>query len=469
MPIGRPGKNTIRVAKGAPKKSLKKKRKPKATTGRGRPSPRTGGTPAPEVDPMQQPYDPTKSQYGTNQDFENAVGATSRAQIQPGLDDVNAQERAMQSASDRRMQELRGWYDWAYQGNSAAATQAQQALTQAAAAQAAGGQESQDALTAALQGSQATQADLVGNLGGQATDTGQNAALLAGNQQYAGALQAAANANASSQAQTLQGNLYGLQLKGIESGKAEQARRAGLESGYQNQRKDLSNRLPDLQVQSRQQLQELEAARVQLGEAVANRKFQEYLAAQQLDLSKQNQTFQQWLAGEQLDISERGQTESERQGAASRSIARGQFRLDTAKTAAEIKRLQSEADQTGDKNKVAQAKARGERMKNAATMLNEYFKPQSSEYTTSNVDGTKKVTLNTKQYQARLSFDDALQQIRSQAGMGPIDSLRLLRNTLPSDPFFNRWRQRADRLLMGHGRNDQKSNRATTINNRPHG
>ena len=451
MPIGRPGKNTLRVATDVPKKSLKKK-KPKATTGRGRPRRGRSRTPEQPVDPMQQPYDPTKTQYGTNQDFEDAVGATSRAQIQPGLDDIASQERAAMSASDRRMQELRGWYDWAYQNNAGAATQATNALTQAAAAQATGGQEAQDTLSAALKASQDTQAGLVGNLGGQSTDTGQNAALLAGNQQYQAALQQAANANAGSQAQTLQGNLYGLQLKGLEAGKAEQSRRSGLESGFANQRTDLANRLPDLQVQSRQQMQELEAARVQLGESVANRKFQEYLASQQLDLSKKNQSFQQWLAGEQLEISERGQSESERQGAASRSIARGQFRLDQAKTAAEIQRLQSEAGQSGDKQKQEQAKQRGERMKNAATMLNEYFKPLPAEYTTSNVDGTKKVKLNTQQYQSRLSFDDALQQIRSQAGMGPIDSLRLLRNTLPSDPFFNRWRQRADRLLMGHGR-----------------
>src|ERR1044072_1216124 len=139
MPIGRPGRNTIRVAKSGPSsKTLRKK-----DTGRRRPPRNTrntgrGGARAPEepLDPMQEPYDPTVSQYRTNQDFEDAVGAKARSQIQPGLDDVNAQERAMQSASDRRMQELRGWYDWAYQGNSAAATQAQQALTQAAAAQA---------------------------------------------------------------------------------------------------------------------------------------------------------------------------------------------------------------------------------------------------------------------------------------------------------------------------------------------
>jgi hypothetical protein len=470
-----PFRPTSQQKKTAKPSSSRLRKRPKATTGRPRPSSGSGrgsgGTPAPPVDPMTQPYDPTVSQYGTNQDFENAVGANARSQIQPGLDDVNAQERAMQSASDRRMQELRGWYDWAYQGNSAAATQAQNALTQAAAAQAAGGQESQDTLAAALKASQDTQAGLVRNLGGQATDTGQDAQLLAGNQQYAGALQAAANANASTYANKLQGDLYGLQLKGIESGKAEQSRRAGLESGFANQRTDLSNRLPDLQTQSRQQMQELEAARVQLGESVANRKFQEWLSQQQLGLTKQNQTFQQWLAGQQLDISNRSQAESERQGASARSIARGQFQLDSAKTAAEIAHMGDQAKQTGDKTKIEQAKARGERMRNAATMINEWLKPTEAEQSTSNIDGVKKTAVDQKAYQDRMKngFDEVLQQIRSQGGLGPIDSLRLLRNSLPSNPVFNRWRQRADRLLMGHGRNDQKSNRPTSVAGRPHG
>jgi hypothetical protein len=391
---------------------------------------------------MQQPFDLQNSPYTTRQSFDDEVNRVAQSQIQPGLDEVNQQERSMQSGSDRRQQELRGWYDWGNQTNTAAWQQAQQALSQMAAQQAAGGQQSQDALSAALNQNVASQANLVQNLGGQATDQGQVAALTAGNAQNQAALNAAANAQAGAYSMGLLGQNQAMNLAGIEAGKAEQARRMGLESDFENQRRDLTNQLPGLRSQSRQTLMDSEMGR-------QNQMFQQYLAEKELGQSAQNQTFQQWLAKQQLKLSDREQTENEKTGRSQRGLARRQFQLDSSRVNAEINKASS------DKND-ERSKARGERMRNGAAMINEYFKPTEAEYKLDD-NGKKTNSLDVQAYQGRLNFDDALAMLRTQAGMGPIDSLTLLMNSLPHDRFFDRWRQRARRLIAGH-RSARKGN-----------
>jgi hypothetical protein len=83
-------------------------------------------------------------------------------------------------------------------------------------------------------------------------------------------------------------------------------------------------------------------------------------------------------------------------------------------------------------------------MRNAATMINEFLKPGKNEV---NKHGQVRQV-----YQQRMKngFDEALQMLRQQAGLGPVDSLRLLANSLPGGPPFDRWRQRANRLIAGH-------------------
>lgn len=391
--------------------------------------------------PVSPPYDPSKSPYTTQNDFDSAVNSMAQNQIQPGLDDVAIRERAMQSASDRRMQELRGWYDWAYQGNSANVGAAQTALANAAAAQAQGGQETQDVLRQALGANRDAQSQLVQNLGGQATDTGTQDKLLATNDAMNAALNSAATANANTYGAGMQGDLYTLQLAGIEAAKNEQQRRAGLESGFSNERTQLNNSLGDLRTQARTTLDTQEQTR-------ANQAFQQYLAEQELGLSKKNQSFQQWLAEQNLNLDKEKLEEDKKSGRTTRSLARANYQLDAARVANEARKIEADAANSGDEATQAQAKARADRMRNGATMVNEYLKPTDTDYDT-NPD-TKKKTLNQETYFGRLSFDDALQQLRTQAGMGPIDSLRLLRNSLPRDKKFDRWRQRADRLLAGH-------------------
>jgi hypothetical protein len=167
-----------------------------------------------------------------------------------------------------------------------------------------------------------------------------------------------------------------------------------------------------------------------------NQMFQQYLAEKELGQSAQNQTFQQWLAKQQLRLSGREQSEAERQGRRGAREANRRFVLDSAQVEAQARK--AEGDKTDER-----AKQRGERMRNGAAMLDEYLKPGKNEV---NKHGQIR-----KAYYDRLSFDDALQVLRTKAGMGPIDSLRLLINSLPQNfPNRARWVQRGRRLLNGH-------------------
>lgn len=430
--------------------------------------PSTGGaTPrASAPSPATTPYNPSQSPYTTQQDFDNAVNSTAQNQIQPGLDDVASRERAAQSASDRRMQELRQWYDWAYQGNSSNAGAMQTAMNNAAVANAQGGQEAQDTLASALANRSGQQAGLVSALGGQSTDNGTDSALLAGNQQNQSALNALAQGNAQTYGAGAQGDLYTLQLAGIEAAKGEQARRAGLESGFSNERTQLNNSLGDLRTQARSTLDQQEQTR-------ANQAFQQYLSEKEFNLSAKNQTFQQWLAKQNLNISQAAQEESERQGSSSRSLARANYGLDAARVANEAAKIEADAKGTGNKDNIANAKARADRMRNGATMFNEYIKPTKGDYTVDATTGKETTVVDPKRYNdrvGRLNFDDIYQQLRNQAGMGPIDALRMISTSLPQKfPNRARWIQRAKKLIQAEQLKRNPINTPTSVNGRPHG
>jgi hypothetical protein len=338
---------------------------PAPTGSKPKPKPRAVPRRKKRVDPMQQPYDLTTSPYTTRQSFENEVNRVAGSQIQPQQDEINRQIAAMQSGSDRRQQQLSGWYNWARTGNQGAMDAASQALAQLAGANAQGGQESRDALSAAIGGTQGQQNQLVSNLGGQATDTGQGAALQAGSVQNAASLSNLLGSQFGSSIAGMAGRGNEISLGGIEASQDESARRRGEEETFSSQLRDLSGQLPGLRSQARQTLTESEMNR-------QNQMFQQYLSEKQLGLSAQNQSFQQWLAKKQLSISGRQQTESERQGRAQRSVAQQQLQLDAAKVAADSAKIQQ-----GDDSE--QAKQRAERYRNGAAMINEYLKPLKNE------------------------------------------------------------------------------------------
>lgn len=423
----------VTLRKKPTKPSLKKKPKKKK--------------PALYREPKPEPFDPLAPQYTSPSQIETAALQQARSQIQPALDEITREETRAQGMTDRRRSDLKSWYDWAGGVANQAVGTTTAGLGALTGANNTASQRAQDTLAAALKSTQGQEDQFANMLNASSVN--------AADPNVMGAVQANDSANqqmlasAAAAAMGVTGAQPGqFALGGVRSLEDEARRYQGVMDELGGARRSTTARLPDLLASIRDNIWTREGerytTRTQLSEAKANRRFQESLAGQELGLKKRSQNFQEDLAEQELGEKKRSARVQE--GLSAAGIGIDQQNADTQRAA-----LEQEAAGAGTEEDKKLAEARAKRFNNGVAALNSYLTPGKDDFQEiENPDGTKKRKVASSYYK-RLSFDQALRMLRGQTGMGPLESLYLLRDTVnTSDPFFKRWNERAKKMINDH-------------------
>jgi hypothetical protein len=384
--------------------------------------------------PATAPYDPLAPLAPSA--IEENARAQAMTQVQPQIDALSSVNRDLTGSHDTRQQELKGWYTGLQSNLDKSFTQTSDALNAMIASNNAGSSDANATLAAALRGGDQTVANAAGMMNGVAAPPDQDAAILA-----------AANANASNQNSLVGANaLNALQASGdrrplasvglMESGLAENRRYDAQKKEYVNQAMDVANRIPELQNVAQQDIQALETQKGQLGEARANRLFQQWLAEKELNLKSRNQSFQEYLGQQQLGIQQQG---------ASLDAAKfkHQSQIDWAQIGLNQREIEAKLAEINGGKKDERGKLRAKQWDTGLSMLQGYMKPGEGEANPGVTDPKQLIDKDGNPLQPyRRKYDDAFRILTGQARMAKTDALRVL---AASD--FPSWRKRANQEL----------------------
>jgi hypothetical protein len=423
VPYSNSGNPPVKLKKKRPKAGVTphKKNPPKA-------KPKLTRQPAPKpYDPFA-PLDPAA--------IEANARARAQSQVQPEIDSLSTIARDTAGAHATRGRELLGWYGGLGNTLEKSYAQSSDALNRMIALNNAGGGDANNVLTAALRAGNQPVEQAAGMMKGVQAPTSDDAQILA-----------SAAANASNQANFTNANAMGtLQAQGdrrqlaavggIEAAAAENRRYDAQRKELGNQAIDVARRIPDLQNVARQDLQALEQQKAQLGEARANRLFQQYLAEKELNLKSRNETFQEYLATQQLGVSKEELGLKKSQFAHQSQIDWAQIGLNQKEIEARLASIKGK--DTGEKGKL-----RAKQWDNGLSMLQGYMTPGEGEGPIGVEDPQQLIDKDGNPLRPyRRSYDDALRILTGKARMAQSDALRVL---LASD--FPSWRQRARKEL----------------------
>lgn len=382
--------------------------------------------PVPPYDPLA-PLDPAA--------IEENARARAQSQVAPELDTLASLNREMTGAHDTRQQELKGWYSGLQNNLDTSFNQTSNALNQMIALNNQGGVDATNTLAAALrQGNQPVE-QAAAMMPGVQAPTSNDAQILA-----------SAAANAANQANFVGANAMGtVQAQGerrplasiglMEAGLGENRRYDAQRKEFANQAVDVARRIPELQNVARQDIQALEAQKTQLGEAKANRLFQQWLAEKELNLKTRNQSFQEYLGEQNLGL---------QKGAQALDVAKfkHQTKIDWATIGLNQREIEARLAEVQGGKKTERSKLRAAQWNNGLTMLQAYMKPGEGEGPVGvpNPGADPKTGAALQPY--RRSYGDALRILTGQAKMSKSDALRVL---AASD--FPAWRKKAKQDL----------------------
>lgn len=396
-------------------------------------------TPAPWSPPGYNPMTPSFRGAGA---LQNTAERHATEALAPQLSSIDSAISSAKGGSERRQADLGAWYGDATAKAEAAAKRASDAL---------GNLLSVSGTTLGNAGNsmEATLKEL-GSTPNMAMETDPAALLAALGSSEQSLLGGIASAGAPSVG-ALNEAPANLSVGLTRAREGEAARLQGEVGELGNQKAAAMNSLPSLISQERTRLESREIDKVkaerdyrlavqQFGEARAGRLFNEWLAEQELGLNRRQQTFQEYLAEWEARNTETSQADQSALGWA--DLGQRGNEADQAESAEE-KKAREERE-----------KLRGEQRQRGADLLASYLAPTMvPKYK----EGKKMGERPQKDWEKSKTFDQALQMLRTQAGMGPLDSLYLLRDTLrgmltpdvPGDPW-ERWYERARGMINDH-------------------
>lgn len=362
--------------------------------------------------------------------------ARAQSQVAPELGTLAGIARDTAGAHDTRQKELVGWYGGLQGTLDKSFNQTSSALNQLIALNNQGGVDANNVLSAALrQGNQPVDS-AAAMMPGVSTPQSNDAQALA-----------SAAANAANQSNFVGANAMGtLQAQGdrrqlatvggIEASAAENRRYDASRKELGNQVMDVARRIPDLTNVARQDIQALETQKTQLGEARANRLFQQWLAEKELNLKTKNETFQEYLGQQNLGL---------QQGQLGLDTAKfkHQSSIDWAQIGLNQREIEARLAEIKGKKGDDRSKLRAKQWDNGLAMLQSYMAPTKQEGPIGVEDPAQLTDDNGNQLQAyRRSYDDAFRILTGQAKMSKSDALQVL---AASD--FGSWRSRARKEL----------------------
>lgn len=385
--------------------------------------------------PAPAPYDPLAPLAPAA--IEENARARAQSQVQPELDTLAGIGRDMTGAHDTRAQELKGWYT-GLQGNlDKSFTQTSDALNRLITLNNQGGADENNILAAALKSGNQPVEQAAGMMQGVQAPTSNDAQILA-----------SAAANVSNQSNFVGANAMGaVQAQGerrplasiglMEAGLSENRRYDAQRKELANQTIDVARRIPELQNASRQDIQALEAQKLQLGEAKANRLFQQYLAEKELNLKTRNQSFQEYLGEQNLGLQKSGQ-------ALDAAKFKHQTQIDWAQIGLNQREIEARLAEIRGGKKDDRSKLRAKQWDNGLSMLQAYMQPGDGEGPIGVEDPKQLVDPKTGSalQPYRRKYDDAMRILTGRAKMSRRDALNVL---AASD--FGSWRSRARKEL----------------------
>lgn len=369
--------------------------------------------------------------YPSEAAFNKTVNTRAQAQLKPGLDDIRARRRQELGAHSARTADIQGYYDYDLAARNAAQTRLNESLQGIMGRSDVMGAGSQEGLAAAVRQSQAGNEAASTQLGVQAPGVDPNvtntlAAYNKGNQmglagEFGGYLAGGANDIA----------MTGIERR--EAGQQEQGTNTANLRALDDERKTAMATLPGLRDASRQSL---------LQEILANS--QNKLAWNQFGEGRRSNKAQEGLAEDQFGLAEDqfGQTKKEfteqkrarkfDEGQARKQSQLNQDQLDLARD-----ELNAKVDQAQTDQEMAGAEDQAKRFDSAAQWLSGYLAPNDADY---RMNANDKKVFSPKQYNARISFHEALVQIMNRYGMDRGTAYQILgTSSIPA------WRRQADK------------------------
>lgn len=399
----------------ATKPKTKPKRKPKRklpsnirTT-----NPATGGVTRPITN---KPVDWLANR--TPADISDSAAVMARSQVQPTIDDAQANIDETRSANAARMKDLTNWGQFQQGQLNSAYDNARSFLDSQITSKVASDQVAQDALAAALRRT-ASPEDALGRMLGTNGPANNEAAVLNG---------AALNRASSEQALRDQAGAY-VNLAGANRGLAntqfmeeegkQNRRMTAAVKGFQKDKQNAVAQIPGLQQTAFETLQNQETEkakfRSQQREARASRIFQQWLSKQQLGVQKKAQELEmaKFLHQKEIDWANVG--------------------LQKQQINNQLAQIQADADNTKDANKKARLEAKGKAIANAIGSLDAFMTPQKGEARPGDEHPAEDPNTGVAPTIYRRRFNDAYALLRSRPGITRKDALKILmHSTFPS-------------------------------------
>lgn len=427
------------------KKSISKKK------GKGKPK---------KPDPRKAPYDPLRSPYETQGDFDDAVEAAAQGQYQPLYNDWEGRRGTSTRQHTGRVSDIHGMYNTGSEARKAALAQTSTALNNLITLNSGLSGATRDAMSAALRGAQGSADTAARELGvaGTQIDPG----VLSG----LGSAVDVSNIGTTGEFASILGGLgrdIGINEVGRQGAVRQEGNRwQGVLDELTKEKTRIEAQLPGFRETARQNLTTTELGRNaqstqqglaerQFGEQKTQNRFQRSLSRrQQREQERSNK------AGE--GIQKDAQAETNRSNQANESIQWAQVRETQRQNDAAIAA-------SGDENERALLEAKGKRFSEGVKIIDDFFKPTKLE------TGKKKIR---KSYSQRVThgYDALVSQVSSATGAGYIETRQMILAAVnPSTPWGARWVARANREIqrMREGRKAQRQQPAIDKRGNPGG
>lgn len=332
------------------------------------------------------------------------AGVLARAQIQPELSNLSADQRYAASANKNQQRQIGGWSLAANQDLQAAFDRTRNAINGVISANTASGTEGQNALASAMRTSGQQQEGLERLIGAPGTlptdENALNASVASGRAANDRLLAQSAQGDISTAGQAAMLAPVGLS----EQSDAERRRFNALRQKYQSDRAGVLGKLPGLEQTAYQGLREqarsdkelkakikdmkfqqgIAAGQLKLGQGqlklsgkelrgkLSDQRFQHRLALAELNMKGRDQNFQHWLATSSLDL-ERQKFKGEQ------AINWANVGINQKNAETEFQKLaQAVKDADGAKAK-ERAKLRGDAYAKSLSWLSSYLEPKQGE------------------------------------------------------------------------------------------
>lgn len=397
------------------------------------------------------PFSPLATPYSTQGEFDDAVKTTAKGQLQPQLDDWERRRSSETMSHTGRMGDISSIYNAGAKARTDALQRTSSALNNLITMNSGVSDATKAAMMAALRTGQNREGAVAAEMG--------LADQPDGGQAYLDATEAnndLGGIGMTGQFSTILGGLgrdVGInEVERAESGRGEDVRWNAISKDLGNERTQLTDQLPALQEQARQNLSGTELARSGQAEQQRLGRKQFGLSKAQFDEQKDVNDFQEDLANRsqeeterqgrrgarqtnaQTRLGERAQTETERANSANEDINRKQIEAQTMqlKQDAEAKRGTEEGEML---------KAKADRFSAGVSLISKFFTPTKQEQ-------GKNKTKSTYTTRVTHGYDAMVSQLKSATGAGDIEVRQMIMAAVnPGTPYGKRWVDRASREI----------------------